>query len=344
MGGTPELPTGISTSPGDLPLAVADEAVDLALDGREFPSVPVLPGAAFSLLAQAVTPFEGTHVLPTGSLRVDVARFGVIPDAVGRLDGPAFSALRAMLDRWPSVVANRPDIRGLRIDIPGPVTVALSLVAAGVAHSQALDAARVVCTVRAEATVDAVRVVVPDLPLAVVMSEPRLVGSMHPTFPLTVRQVRSLLDPVVDALDAISTPAAPVLIGIHVPGRSDWQSIISSGVSLLSMPPDPCVVGWASSVQALLDNGGWIAWGAVPVDRPLGTSEELIWRHLSATWRDLAAAGVDPALLRERCMVSPADGLGHFGIEQIAHVCRLVDTLGDRVRLQAMGSRLGLGA
>jgi len=352
MGGTPDLPTGLSTAPGDLPLESVDDAVDLALDGREFPSVPVLPGPISSLLAQAVTPMAGVHVLPTGTLRVDVARFGVrsdltddlARDPAAHLGGASATALVRMLQRWPEVAATRADVRALRVDVAGPVTVALALVAAGVPHATALDAARLVGAQRARSIVAAVRAVEPALPLALVMGEPRLVGSMHPTFPLTVRQVRSLLDPVVDALDDASTAEAPVLIGIHVPGRSDWQTIISSGVSMLSMPPDPCVVGWAPSVQALLDNGGWIAWGAVPVDRPLGTSEELLWRQLSATWRDLVAAGVDPAMLRERCMVGPADGLGRFGVEQIAGIRGLVDALGERVRLQVMGTRLGLGA
>ena len=342
MGALPDMPLGLATVPGDLPVAAACDAVDLATRGRDLPTVPVLAAPGCSLLHQAVDCLVGVQVLPSGQLRVDLAEFGVRPDAACSLEGPAHRALTEMLARWPEVVVARPATAGLRVELVGPVTLALMLYSAGVPQAQALDVARVVCTLRAEALLRAVRNVEPVRPIAVVMSEPRLVGSMHPTFPLSVRQVRAQLDPVVDLVDRAAGDA-PLLIGVHVPGRSDWPTIISSGVSFLSLPPDPALVGWSEFVKALLDNGGFIAWGAVPIDRPLGTHEELLWRHLSATWSDLVAAGVDQSLLRSRCLVSPAGGLGRFGPEQIEGVMALVDALANRVRHQVIGGRRPVG-
>ncbi len=147
-----------------------------------------------------------------------------------------------------------------------------------------------------------------------------------------------MLDPVVDAVDR-AAGTTDVVIGIHVPGRADLRTIISSGVSLVSTPPDVSIVGWAPWIQALLDNGGHIAWGAVPVDRPLGTNAELLWRHLSATWRDLESEGVDRELLLRRSLVAPSNGLAGFGVEQMPGVVSLVDGLAKRVGEQAGRTR-----
>ena len=341
MGGAPQLPFGLSTSPGNLPVCAVDDAVEMALRGRDFPTVPIPSVPSMSLAAQASTAFEGVFTLPTGALRLEADRFGVKPDAATELTGEGFEPLHAFLAAWPAAAERRPTVRGFRVDMAGPVTLALELAAGGLPLTQALDGARVVSAMRAEALIRATRTVEAERCVAVVMHEPRLVGAMHPTFPLSVRQVRSLLDPVVDALDR-AAGASPTLIGVHVAGRSDWRTIVTSGVSLVSLPPDAGLAGWAQWIQALLDNGGFLAWGAVPVDRPLGTGEELIWRHLGATWADLAAAGVDPELLRRRSLVTPADGLGHFAPEQVDGVMALVDALGERVRRQATGPRIGV--
>jgi hypothetical protein len=343
MGGPPELPFGLSTMPGDLPVDDVDDAVALAFHGRDLPSVPVLPVPGRSLLAQVLPAVDGAAEATGGGVRLLARDIGVSPLVAASVDGPEMAALHASLAHWTGAVQARPTVQGLRIDMVGPVTLGLGLAEAGVPLAVALDAARVVCAERAEALLAAVRAAGVERTVVVVMCEPRLVGAMHPTFRLSVREVRSLLDPVVDALDRAER-GDRLLIGIHVPGRSDWLTIISSGVSFLSMPPEAGLLGWAPAVAALLDNGGFVAWGAVPVDRPIGASEELLWRRLSAVWSDLVAAGVDAALLRQRCLISPADGLGRFGAAQIPGVVGVVDALAERVRSQAIGTRLTAGS
>jgi hypothetical protein len=49
-----------------------------------------------------------------------------------------------------------------------------------------------------------------------------------------------------------------------------------------------------------VDGDGWIAWGAVPTDRPVGESADPHWRHLAEVWCDLTRRGVDPVPLRTR--------------------------------------------
>lgn len=332
MGGVPELRTGLATLPAVQPATSANEALDLVFDGRCLPTVPVLAAPRSGLLGQAATAFDGVRVLPTGSLRVDLERFGARPGEAVTLCGEPFETTRAALESWRT--APPPEAVGLRLDMIGPVSLAFELIRAGVPRPVALDAARMASVHRSEATIEGCRAAEAVLPVVVVMIEAHLFGSAHPTFPLTSREVRSLLDPVVDALDS-AAGCSDVVIGIHVPDRADLATIVSSGVSLLSTPPGASVAGWAPWIQALLDNGGHIAWGGVPVDRPLGPSAELLWRHLLATWRDLELGGVDRELLVRRSLVAPSNDLARFATEQIPGVVALVDLLAERVAHEA---------
>jgi hypothetical protein len=279
----------------------------------------------------------GVQVLPPGLLRV-TGEPEPGDDTAAELAGPAFDAFHLFADS----LADRPAV-GARISLLGPVTVALALRAAGVPTERAVEVARVLVARRAAAQLGALRHTMPDGVVLVCASEPGLVGAVHPTFPLAPAQVLDLLTPFVDALDQ-HPDAGELLIGAHVPGRTDWGTIVASGVSVVSAPVDGGLAGWAQVLGDFTDRGGRIIWGAVPVDQPLGTSEDLLWRRLSALWCELVGEGMDPLLLRSRSLVGPVDGLGHFGRSQAERVLDLVDSLSVRVRRQAIGARLTLGA
>lgn len=355
MGDDIELPFGLATSVGPLPFDRVGDAVAFALAAHErFPTAPVLTGHRSSLLAQAVSGLAGVEVLPPGMLRVEPDH---LPDpeeaaaVAGSLVGAPFDALHAFLDALaeqdrsvPSGPGSRTPAGPVRVGLTGPVTLTLALAAAGVPVVRAAAVARAVTVRRAEEVLALSRRRIPSATLVVVLSEPGLIGSMHPTFPLTRAETRSLLDPVVDALDASPAAAGRLIIGAHVPGRTDWDAVLGSGVSMVSVPTDPALAGWADTLGDFLAAGGWIAWGAVPVDQPFGRGEDRLWRRLTATWSELAAAGTDPMLLRLRAMISPADGLGHFGPSQTRQVIDLTTALSVRLRRQTISARLSLGA
>ncbi len=343
MGGIADLPVGLITAPGGVPADAPKTGVEMALERREFPTVPVLRSQAQSLLSQAMSLAGGTRVLAAGDVFVDDARFGLRLDESDPFADESFDAFNAFRDRWASSDITTVPRYGCRVEMLGPTSIALTLGDAGLPRPEAMDAGRLIAAYLASHMLSAIRSVDEERTIAVVMVEPRLVGSMHPTFPLTAREVRSMTDPVVDAVDAHSG-AAPVLIGTHVPGRGDWQTLITSGISMLSVPPDTGLVACADWVQAFLSGGGWISWGAIPVDRPIGASEELLWRHLAGTWSDLVAAGVDPALLGRRCMLSTSDGLERFAPEQMPGLLDLLEAMSERVRSEAMAARLRLGS
>ncbi len=353
MGGIVELPFGLATSVGVLPVGATGEAltsagaIDLALATQPaFPSVPSSGGVDRSMLAQAVVGLEGVQVLPPGLLRLPegAEEAEVVHDGPVRAEGEPFGLLDEFLARLPEHRREHgDDVLGVRVGVLGPVSLALALRAAGVDVERAVELSASIVPARATAVLERVRAAAGDGVVAVVMHEPGLIGAMHPTFPLAPSQVLALLTPVVTGLDE-AAGEHPLLIGAHVPGRTDWETIICSGVSLVSAPADAGLLGWAEPLAGFFDAGGRIAWGAVPVDQPLGTGEELLWRRLSALWCQLVGEGLDPLQLRSHSLTSPVDGLGHFGVSQAVRALALVDSLSLRVRRQAIGARLSLGA
>lgn len=340
---------GLATTVGPLPFSDPVDAVEFALRAHErFPTVPVLAGPTHGLLAQAVDGLAGVSVSTDGAAGLVLADAAALPgadEAVAAgsdVSSPAFDALHGMLAATGGLA---PGPVALRVGVLGPVSLALALRSAGVPDPLARELATATVTARSAAIVGAARAAVPSTPLAVVLSEPGLVGCIHPTFPYGRDQVRtSLLDPVVDALDGLAGLEHPVTIGVHVPGRTDWDLLISSGVSMISLPADSEAAVWSSSIGRLIAAGGSIAWGAVPVDRPLGTSTESLWKRLAACWAALSAEGVDPMELRLHSLVSTVDGLSHFDAAGAGRVVDLCTALSSRLRRQSMAARLSLGA
>jgi len=342
---------GLATSVGPVPFTDPLEAVDFARRAHErFPTVPVLATPAASLLAGVVGAIPGVSVDPdgpmTGALTLDPGSFdpgSFDPDWFNTVD-PDGGVLEVFL---PSVPSN---VTAVRVPVLGPVTTALSLRTAGVEQSVAVALAARVVTARAVALSERIARAWPEVPQVVVLSEPGLVGSLHPTFPFGRDQVRSaLLDPVVDALDRgplrTGTPAGVAhRIGLHVPGRTDWDTLVGSGVSFVSLPADPAAGPWAAPLGRLVAAGGVIAWGAVPVDRPLGTRSDSLWQRLTAAFSLLSADGVDPMELRLHSLVSATDGLAHFDPAGAGRVVDLCTDLSSRLRRQSMAARLSLGA
>lgn len=340
MGDVDELPFALATSVGPVPVATARGAAEFALATQPLlPTVPTLAQHGASLLVQALEGVTGVRVVPPGLVELDGATIDASDAHTAPLAGAAHEPLHATLE----LARDADDLLGVRVPLLGPVTVALALRSAGVPTDRATDLATELVTVRAAAALDDALAAVPDGVVMVMLNEPGLIGAMHPTFPLGPAEVRAVLDPVVDALDR-SAQRHRLLIGVHVPGRTDWATIIGSGVSVISTPADGGMLGWAELLADYLDRGGRVAWGAVPVDQPLGTGEELLWRRLTATWCELVGEGVDPLLVRTRSFIGPADGLAHFGLTQAERVLGLVDSLSTRSRRQAVGARLTLGA
>jgi hypothetical protein len=217
--------------------------------------------------------------------------------------------------------------------LTGPVTLARSLQRDGIDDSAAIDRAGRSVVEVAEWLVASARDAVPGAPTYLFLTEPDLANSMHPTFPIPPSGVEQLVAATVRALEASTT------VGVQVAGRADWSMLLRTGIGALAAPVGAQLDCAASDVGRFLASGGLIAWGAVPVDEPLGVSTERLWKRLSAAWTDLARAGVDPMLMRERSIITPAGALSSFGPGQVERVVDLAQQLATRVWNQMLGMR-----
>lgn len=329
------LPIGLASAVGSLPHGDAGEAVAFTLERQpRLPAAPSLPGLSpvEGMIPQAAWGIAGVLVLPDGSLLVDEA--AVDPDApVGAgLDAAPFASLRAFLDS----IAGR--VAPFKLQLTGPVTLGLALHAVGVPAERAFAVAGRAVILRVGEVLDSARRVAPGATPLVFLDEPGLTAALEPGFPLGVDDT---LDLVSSALAAVEGGA---IAGLHCCGRADWPVILQAGPQMLSLPVDAGATDHPGAFADYLDRGGWLAWGAVPTDRPLGETAEILWRRLVGEWDTLAEAGCEATRLVEQALITPACGLVGLDIAQAGHVLDLTNHLAQRVEARALELGLTLGA
>ncbi len=339
----PTLPVGAATGIGSLGLLDHAEACDFVFDhAPALPAAPSLPQAdrRESIIGQAAAGLDGVGITEVGTLDVDASvLLATGPERAGSLDGPEFRGVRTFVD---AALARREATEGtpsrLKFQLTGPVTFGLALAGEGVPVDEAFPFAGSVVRARARAFTELFRSRIPDVTPVVFVDEPGLTSMTHPGFPLVPGDTVRLVKSVLDLFDG------GTLTGIHCCGSTDWAAVIAAGPDVLSTPLD-CGLGFAGAeLSRFLQEGGWVAWGAVPTDQPLGTTIDRYWQGLSAVWGRLTEAGCDPVLLRTQALVTPACGLAGYQASQAARVFQLVNALADRLRSQAVGLRLQVGA
>ena len=308
VGGLPiriHLPAGLATAIGSLPQLSAPDASRFVRDW-----LPRLPAA------------------PTLPAFVDAAH--MLDDS--QADADAFDGLRDFL------TSLRGRVGPVVLSLTGPVTIDLTLLQQGVEHSAAAAMSIAAVEQRARRVLDMARCILPGAPVLLFLEEPGLANSMHPTFPLASGEIEELVSGVVDPI------CSEAVVGVQVNGRADWAMLLRTGIGILGAPVSARLETAALELGRFLESGGFIAWGAVPVDEPLGANAERLWRRLSALWAELATLGLDPMTLREHSIITPAAGLGSFGISQAERVMKLTIDLSERVLNQVIGARLSIGA
>jgi len=331
------LPVGLSTSIGSLPHCDPSEAVDFVLRHQHrLPAAPSLPARSRreGMIAQAAHGVPGVTVLDDGSLEIDHAAIdpeAPLTDAGFASDG--FVGLRAFL----AAVSDRHG--PIKLSLTGPVTLGVALHAAGVDADLAFRMSGSAVQQRARALVQYVAQRVPQAQMVTFVDEPSLVGAMHPDFPIAPLDGIDLVSGSLAVLERMS------ITGLHCCGVADWKLIMQAGAHILSMPTVAGIEQSAGALAAFLERGGWVAWGAVPTDSPVGTTVDRLWRQLSATWCELVTAGgCDPVRLRTQAMITPACGLYHHGVTQAEQVLEFTNRLAARLHDQAIGVRLSVGA
>ena len=126
---------------------------------------------------------------------------------------------------------------------------------------------------------------------------------------------------------------------MHCCGPGDWSAILAAGPGVLSLPVQAASVSIAGYLAEFLDDGGWVAWGAVPTDGPVGTAPIGTGGSWPTCGASLVQGGCDAVRLRRQAIVTPACGLGLHELGAASHVFDLVDAVADRVHGQAVATR-----
>lgn len=330
------LPIGLATGIGSLPHEDPHEAAAFALARQpRLPAAPSLPrrSPVEGLIPQAAWGIAGVVVLPDGSLLVDESTIDPdLPLTESGLDAEPFVGLRTFLDAAAGRVAP------FKLQLTGPVTLGLALHAVGVPGPRAFAVAARAVEARARDMVTAARRAAPGATTVVFLDEPGLTAALEPGFP----------SPLDDTLDLVSSALASIeghaIAGLHCCGRADWQAILQAGPQILSLPVGAGVGDHAGAIAGFLERGGWIAWGAVPTDRPLGESADMLWRRLMAEWDAVIDGGGDPLVLLQQAMVTPACGLVGLDPRQADRVLDLSGHLARRIEAEAVAAGLHVGA
>jgi len=108
-----------------------------------------------------------------------------------------------------------------------------------------------------------------------------------------------------------------VLIGVHCCGNTDWSIFTDiKNIDIINFDAfdfQEKFVLYANDLNKFLKKGGIICWGIVPTQEFTGQENvELLVRKIHEGIEALTKKGIDPELLKENLLISPACGLGTF--------------------------------
>jgi hypothetical protein len=304
---------------------------------HELVVIPSLPrrSPAEAMIAQAVVGMPGVTLGQYGSIAVDVDRLEAGVPVVTALDGDGFVGFRTFLE-----MASAAGIAGdpVKWQFVGPVTLGVALTRAGAPVDVAFDMATRSVRAHVRALAAAVARALPGSPQLVVLDEPWFAELMSDDFPIPP-------DAAVDMLSSAMAAVTPWgAAGVHCCASSDLASLLASGPAVLSIPATRELAAVGGYLQRFLEGGGWIAWGAVATDGPIGVTAGRAWHQLSGLWCEMVQRGADPVLLRRQSIVTPHCGLGMHSPPVAERVCQMVRDISRRVRDQATAARFVLGA
>ena len=330
------LRAGACTGVGSLPHRSVHDAAAFALREYDVAAIPTLPrrSPAEGMIAQALVGIGGVTLGQYGSIAVDIEHLD--PDAPVQTDlgHDAYGGLRAFL----ATAAARQYRGPVKWQFTGPVTLGAALTRVGVPADRAFAVAAASVRAHVAAIAGAVSCALPSSPQIVWFDEPWFGELMSPGFPIAP-------DPAVDLLSTAMAMLEPVAtVGVHCCADADVASLLAAGPAMLAIPLEPRLVDVAGYLTRFLEDGGRIAWGAIPTDGPIPVSADRHWRLLSDVWCELVNRGCDPVELRQRSLITPACGLGLHTPAVADRVVRLGREIGRKVHDQAVASRFALGA
>ncbi len=334
------LVPGMATAIGSLPHRDPGAAAALVLRCvPELPAAPQLPVRTplEGVVAQWIRAIDGVEIAPDGSPTAPRgldARAAIDPT----FDAMAHGGLLAFLD-VATALPSPP--RRVKVQCAGPLTLGVALVEAGLAVDDAFALGARVARSWARALQQLVATRLPNAALVLCFDEPALVRWRSARSGAVSELVER--EAATDTLSsALAAPAC--LTAVHVCGAGDLRLALDAGPRLVHFDVGALDLDDALSLSRFLEGGGWVIWGAVPTDRPVGEHAAPMWKALLDTWCELTRRGCDPSRLRSQSLVAPACGLAGHGVSQAERVMLLAREIGSRVHDQGAATKLAVGA
>lgn len=326
---------GIATAVGSLPHP--DAPIAAALMFRTMPDLPAAPqlpcrSPLEGMLAQWLRALPEVSVAPDGEMQLlpDIDPSAPLNTELNAL---AHGGLLGFLD----LAAAQPRTpKSIKLQLSGPLTLGLALVELGAPVDLAFARGTRCAIEWSHRLMQVVKDRLPETNVVLFFDEPGLVHWTGDDPLIDVETASDLLS------SALTTPDC--VAGVHVCGAGALDVALAAGPDIVGIEVDNRWLDHAVGIARFLDGGGFIAWGAVPTDRPCGELVAPLFKTLAALWCDLTKRGCDPVLLRQQAMVTPSCGLALHGATQAERVLRLTRELADRVFDQAAATRLSIGA
>lgn len=130
---------------------------------------------------------------------------------------------------------------------------------------------------------------------------------------------------------------AGALAGCHCCGNTEWGILVDAGIDIVNFDSfafGDTIALYPEHVKKHLENGGMLAWGAVPTSRIIREQTvETLEAQLEAMMDNLAKAiKIDKKIICEQALLSPACGTGSLEIEEADMIYDLLPKLSARMR------------
>ncbi len=164
------------------------------------------------------------------------------------------------------------------------------------------------------------------------LDEPYLSGFGSAFTSIQRHEVVDLLSTVIHYLKDNSD----TLVGIHCCGNTDWSMIAEAGPDIINFDAFEYLdyfLLYPDDIARFLKKGGTVAWGIVPTSNFTGDeSVEDLFSKLEEGFNRIYEWGIDPAMLSERSILTPACGMGTMTPEASKKGFDLLSNLSQRLK------------
>jgi hypothetical protein len=344
-------PSCLATAIGSFPHTDPKAACDLILRNLpEIPTWPQLPGIDFRE-SMEIQYSEGLPcvVLDEASERMYFDTSGDTSDALARFYenylaenleyfkiSPAFGrGIYEMEARFKD--RGQPPPRYFKSHVTGPVTLGLGRVDENKRAIYYNDVFRDVIvkgsTMKARWLIGRFKSL--GAPQICFIDEPILSAFGSSTYVSVERpEVVSCLGEVVEAIHGDDA-----LAGTHCCGNTEWTILMDAGVDIISFDAyqfGETIGYYPDRLNDFLRRGGVLAWGIIPSSDAIAreTAHSLL-NKLKALVRNLAAKGIDEALIWRKCLLTPSCGTGTLPLEVSEKVLGCLSDVSRLVRQEA---------